>query len=105
MNWRATAFGNATNMTRLSCEARGDETLSFSWLKNGQKIPINSNGGIKVIQKFAKSTLTILSTTRRDKGNYTCKVSNSFGKDERTMTLKIRGKCRQITLPKIFLCE
>ena len=84
-------------MTKLTCEASGDNPLNFSWLKNGQKIPIDSNGRIQVIPNFFKSTLTILSTTRRDKGNYACKVFNEFGKDEKTMVLKIRGKCRKIT--------
>ena len=91
VNWQATAFGDSGNMTKLSCEASGDETLDFSWLKNRQKIPTNSNGRIRVIPKFSKSTLTILSTTRRDQGSYTCKVFNAFGNDEKTMILKIRG--------------
>lgn len=92
MNWVATAFGDAGNMTKLNCDASGDETLNFTWFKNGQKISRNSNIRIELIPKLSKSTLTIVSTTGNDGGNYTCKVFNLFGKDEKIMRLEIRGK-------------
>ena len=92
MHWLTTAFGDAGNMTQLNCLGSGDETLNFTWFKNRQKIPRNSNIRIQLIPKLSRSTLTILSTNRKDKGNYTCKVFNSFGEDEKTMGLEVRGK-------------
>ncbi len=102
MNWQATASADAGNMTKLNCEASGDETLNFNWFQSGRKITKNSNVRIQLIPKLSKSTLTILSTTRKDGGSYMCKVFNSFGKDEKTMSLEIRGKQRTRLFTEIF---
>lgn len=102
VNWVATAFGDAGNMTKLNCDASGDETLNFTWFKNGQKISRNSNIRIELIPKLSKSTLTIVSTTGNDGGNYTCKVFNLFGKDEKIMRLEIRDRPDPPDLKKYY---
>lgn len=37
------------------------------------------------------SVLTLLRVTRKDAGKYICKIFNSFGKDEKSLELRIRG--------------
>lgn len=91
-NWVNLSYGDVLNTTLLSCEASGDEAVNFIWLKNGRLVVGSSNIRLQRVPKHIKSTLTILSTARKDAGDYTCKVFNSFGKDEKNLTLKIRGR-------------
>ncbi|GFU50497.1 titin [Nephila pilipes] len=67
---------------------RGQVPLSFKWYKNGQLLKNNS----KEIQNNEKfSTLVIDSVTAISAGNYTCVVSNSFGKSSYSTLLVVRS--------------
>ncbi|XP_028412686.1 Down syndrome cell adhesion molecule-like protein 1 homolog isoform X2 [Dendronephthya gigantea] len=92
VNWISTVLVDAGNITRLTCEVTGDKMLNFTWIKDRRKILRSSNIIIEQYQKESKSSLTILSTAATYRGKYMCKVANSFGKDEKTLTLEIRER-------------
>lgn len=85
-----TTSTDAGNTTQLDCNATGNQKLIFTWFKNGQKIYVN--GRVRLNYTPTSSHLIIKRTISKDGGSYTCEVKNSFGKEEKQMTLKIRGK-------------
>ncbi|GFY47205.1 titin [Trichonephila inaurata madagascariensis] len=67
---------------------RGQVPLSFKWYKNG-KLLKNFSKEVNNNEKF--STLVIDSVTDSSAGNYTCVVSNSFGKSSYSTLLVVRS--------------
>ncbi|GFT91507.1 titin [Nephila pilipes] len=67
---------------------RGQVPLSFKWYKNGQLLE-NHSKEVHNDEKF--SALVINSVTATSAGNYTCVVSNSFGKNSYSTLLVVRS--------------
>ncbi|GIY43235.1 titin [Caerostris extrusa] len=67
----------------------GDPPFDFKWLKNG--IPVQEKTGlsIRLVDEFT-SMLTIKSLEADSNGNYTCRVSNSAGWDEKSDVLNMK---------------
>ena len=68
----------------------GDPPFTFRWLKDGHDIQQSDRLTIKVVDEFT-STLTIYKLVAESVGNYTCRVSNSVGSDEKHGVLIIEG--------------
>nr|XP_042912472.1 Down syndrome cell adhesion molecule-like protein Dscam2 [Parasteatoda tepidariorum] len=70
------------------CSVRsGDRPIEFKWKKDGQPLSVSSTVNI---QSFEDSSLLFIkSVDSGSSGNYTCIVTNSFGKDQYTATLVV----------------
>lgn len=64
----------------------GQAPFKFLWKKDGKDL---KNSDIKVFEKVA--SLTIDPVEKSSSGNYTCIVSNSFGKNTYSAVLKVKG--------------
>ncbi|XP_071041046.1 cell adhesion molecule Dscam2-like [Parasteatoda tepidariorum] len=70
------------------CSVRsGDRPIEFAWKKDGQPLPVASTTSVQSIED--SSVLIIKSVDSSSSGNYTCIVTNSFGKDQYTATLVV----------------
>ncbi|KAF8765095.1 Titin like protein [Argiope bruennichi] len=69
----------------------GSPPFNFQWLKDGQSL-ISEKGRflIQSIDEFT-SILTISDLDSESNGNYTCRVSNSAGSDDKSDSLNMRG--------------
>lgn len=74
----------------FQCEAVGRPVPTARWLKNGRELPDGSRYRIEV--KDGTYRLIIKEVWDIDAGDYTCEVSNVFGTDSATATLKVQGK-------------
>lgn len=75
----------------VSCGViKGTLPLKFKWIKNGNELMESENIKIHAIEDV--SLLAIDPVKQESGGNYTCVVSNSFGKDEYTAMLMVKGK-------------
>jgi hypothetical protein len=72
---------------QFDCSAYGTPMPHVLWLKNGQAMSEEEFGLIRNIMKMTLKDLKI-----SDSGNYTCQVTNQFGKLDRTFSLKVLGK-------------
>ena len=74
---------------RLECDAKGDEPLTVSWIKDGLKVSRNERIDIteSLTNDGVKSELSIRSAIQEDTGMFVCIAENSFGRDERTNKL------------------
>lgn len=67
---------------------KGQPPFKFIWYKNGQELKGKDNIGI--LDKV--SNLMIDPVVKQSAGNYTCTVSNAYGKNSYSSILKVRGK-------------
>ncbi|GFQ76423.1 titin [Trichonephila clavata] len=68
----------------------GDPPFEFSWLKDG--LALMDARGISVRKTDEYDSILIISKVDADSnGNYTCKVSNSRGFDEKSAMLSVKG--------------
>ncbi|EEC17786.1 titin, putative [Ixodes scapularis] len=69
----------------------GSEPFHFEWTHNGKMIV---NKASKYVRENMENiaTLTIQKVSAEDVGNYTCAVSNSFGKDSHSASLVVEGR-------------
>ena len=76
--------------TTLCTAHSGSVPLFFSWFKDGQVIPKQSNE-ITINSGDTQSILNIKKLKAKDSGNYTCSVRNAFGEDSHSIRLIVRG--------------
>ncbi|PRD20337.1 UNVERIFIED_CONTAM: Dscam2 [Trichonephila clavipes] len=69
----------------------GDPPFEFSWLKDGQPLIDLRDVSIRKSDDFM-STLVITKVNADSNGNYTCRVSNSAGYDEKSAVLSAKGE-------------
>lgn len=69
----------------------GEPPFKFTWLKDGKEVT-NLEGISTVVVDDFTSTLTIAKLGALSNGNYSCKVSNDAGIDEKYDVLRINGE-------------
>lgn len=69
----------------------GEPPFKFTWLKDGKEVTHLEGVSIVAVDDFT-STLTITKLGALSNGNYSCRVSNNAGIDEKYDVLKINGK-------------
>lgn len=69
----------------------GDPPFTITWLKDGQELASNHEISIARVDEYL-STLTIAQLGPQSNGNYTCRVANSAGIDEKQDALRMKGK-------------
>lgn len=78
--------------TAVACAViDGDPPFTFTWLKDSQELQNNQEISISRVDDYL-STLTIAKLGSSSNGNYTCRVSNSAGTDEKQDMLLMKGK-------------
>ncbi|XP_074595523.1 cell adhesion molecule Dscam1-like [Brevipalpus obovatus] len=77
---------------------KGSLPVEFEWLKGNNVFRSSSNAVVEKSQRT--SSLIIQSVTISDSGNYTCKVSNSFGSDMSTSQLIVEGPPQWLSKPQ-----
>lgn len=74
-----------------TCSVRsGSKPVSFIWSKGNRELKNSPEVSVETTNDY--SVLTISSATKENMGNYTCRVENSYGKDEYTLPLVIKGE-------------
>lgn len=68
----------------------GDPPFTFVWFKNGVKVQENKDVNIRPMDDFT-STLVLTNLGPDHNGNYTCRVSNAAGSDEKSDKLNMKG--------------
>ena len=68
----------------------GDPPFAFEWYKDDIPLKSGSSIIIKATDEFS-SNLVIVNLGPENNGNYTCRVSNSHGKDEQWDALFMKG--------------
>ncbi|GBM32190.1 hypothetical protein AVEN_136736-1 [Araneus ventricosus] len=68
----------------------GDPPFDFTWLKDGQKLVDGRGISIRYVDDFT-SSLAISKVDADSNGNYSCRVSNSKGNDEKFALLSVKG--------------
>lgn len=69
----------------------GDPPFDFAWFKDGQRLDTDHRRfSIRIIDDFTMN-LVIASVDADSNGNFTCRVSNSVGYDEKSAVLSIKG--------------
>lgn len=81
---------NIGNTARFECEIEDAPNVSFKWFKDGH--PIKESEKYRIISRFTASSLEVLSPTKSESGEYTCKASNQHGSDECSAPLSVTGK-------------
>lgn len=69
---------------------KGTPPHSFQWYKGISDV--SESKSIKIQTLGDVSIITIDPVSASDSGNYTCAVTNSFGKDKYSATLVVKGK-------------
>ncbi|XP_035214084.1 titin-like [Stegodyphus dumicola] len=82
------ALGDITEMFCII--KRGSFPVTFKWYHNG--VNLNGKQKYKIINSESSSHLSIGKIQASDIGNYTCVVTNRFGKDSGTVNVIIEGK-------------
>ena len=77
--------------TTLCAAYSGSVPLFFSWFKDGQAIPKQSNEITVNSASEMQSILSVKKVKAKDSGNYTCSVRNAFGEDSHSIKLIVRG--------------
>ncbi|GBL76510.1 Down syndrome cell adhesion molecule-like protein 1 [Araneus ventricosus] len=67
----------------------GDRPVEFQWKKDGEILEKDSNVDIQSLKD--SSFLIIESVTSKSSGNYSCTVTNTYGRDEYTSSLTVTG--------------
>lgn len=73
----------------------GDPPFMFSWYKDGVALKEQTSISIKNIDEFT-SNLAITKLGPESNGNYTCKVTNANGVDEKFDILSMKGKTQSL---------
>lgn len=81
---------NVGNVARFECETEDAPNVSFKWFKDGH--PMKEADKYRIVSRFSTSSLELLSPTKDDSGEYTCKASNQHGSDECSASLHVTGK-------------
>lgn len=81
---------NIGNIAKFECETEDAPNVSFKWFKDGHSI--KEGDKYRIISRFSTSCLELLSPTKDDSGEYTCKASNRHGSDECSASLSVTGK-------------
>ncbi|GFQ76439.1 uncharacterized protein TNCT_421201 [Trichonephila clavata] len=68
----------------------GEPPFHFTWFKDGHKLIDTLGVSIKKFDDFT-SNLVIAKVEADSNGNYTCKVSNSAGYDQKSAVLSVKG--------------
>ncbi len=95
----------------FDCSSIGLPAPSIRWLKNGQIISEEDYGLIGNIMQLNLNNLRV-----GDSGNYTCQVSNQFGKLNRTFSLNVLESLKfvdndplnqtiALNSPAVFKCQ
>ena len=68
----------------------------MNWLKDGMSLDSSSgkflfSSCVRDDSREVVSTLTIANLVMSDRGNYTCSVSNAFGRDSASAYLNVQG--------------
>ena len=74
----------------------GSQPLTFQWLKNGRELTSSSTHLIGT--SLSMATLEIPKVQEFHDGNYTCRVSNSFGSDSLSAKLEVEGTFHHFNL-------
>uniref|UniRef100_A0A3Q3MR35 Ig-like domain-containing protein n=1 Tax=Mastacembelus armatus TaxID=205130 RepID=A0A3Q3MR35_9TELE len=74
-----------TYVAKFECEIEDAPNVTFKWFKDG--LPIKDGDKYRIISRFSTSCLELLSPTKDDSGEYTCKASNQHGSDECSASL------------------
>uniref|UniRef100_A0A3P8SWL7 Ig-like domain-containing protein n=1 Tax=Amphiprion percula TaxID=161767 RepID=A0A3P8SWL7_AMPPE len=80
---------NIGSMAKFDCETEDAPNVSFKWFKDGH--PIKEGDKYRIISRFSTSSLEVLSPSKDDSGEYTCKASNQHGSDECSASLSVTG--------------
>lgn len=80
---------NIGNLAKFECETEEAPNVSFKWFKDGN--PIKDGERQRIISRFSTSCLELLSPTKDDSGEYTCRATNQHGTDECSASLNITG--------------
>lgn len=81
---------NIGNPAKFECETEDAPDVSFKWFKDGHHI--KEGGKFRIISRFSTSCLELLSSTKDDSGEYSCKATNQHGSDECSASLSVTGK-------------
>ena len=89
------SFGNKLAESKkfyLNCLlSAGEQDTAFEWFLNGQKVTPNEN--VQIVNQLEDSSmLNIRSMSLELAGEYECRVSNRFGKDSRSISVKLEGE-------------
>ena len=87
---------NIGNSAKFECETEDAPNVSFKWFKDGN--PIKEGDKYRIISRFSISSLELLTPTKDDSGEYTCKASNQHGSDECSASLSVTGKSDALLL-------
>lgn len=68
----------------------GDPPFEFTWFKDGVKVEDSRRISIRKFDEFTLN-LVIAHVDAESNGNFTCRVSNSEGYDEKAALLTIKG--------------
>lgn len=68
----------------------GDPPFKFEWFKDGKKLEDGHRIAVRKIDEFMIS-LVIEKVDADSNGNFTCRVSNAEGHDEKSALLSIKG--------------
>ncbi|GFR22308.1 titin [Trichonephila clavata] len=69
----------------------GTQPITFMWFKDGQEFRSSSKDA-SIENSPVTSALILNSVTSESDGNYTCKAKNSYGSDQHSSALKVKGK-------------
>uniref|UniRef100_A0A3B5ART8 Ig-like domain-containing protein n=1 Tax=Stegastes partitus TaxID=144197 RepID=A0A3B5ART8_9TELE len=89
-------------MAKFDCETEDAPNVSFKWFKDGH--PIKEGDKYRIISRFSTSSLEVLSPSKDDSAEYTCKASNQHGSDECSASLSVTGKSDARFLLLRWLC-
>ncbi|KAH8022254.1 hypothetical protein HPB51_023132 [Rhipicephalus microplus] len=83
-----------TEVTRMKCQATGDQPLSIAWSKGSVKLDKRTSARYEVFETLTPdgliSELVIRDTDRSDGALYTCHAQNKYGKDDRKVKLIVQ---------------
>ncbi|XP_076469525.1 neuroglian-like isoform X2 [Babylonia areolata] len=86
-------FQRKLNAT-LACIAKGDPTLKYTWLKNGEQFDVRAQGrGRRITMVPGVGSLMFSPVAEEDAGEYQCKVHNPCG-----TSLSIKTQLLQATI-------
>ncbi|KAM7308571.1 hypothetical protein ISCGN_012205 [Ixodes scapularis] len=90
----AVVTARRTEVTRMRCQATGDQPLSISWAKGSVKLDKRTSARYEVFETLTTdgllSELVIRDTDRSDGALYTCNAENKYGKDDRKVKLIVQ---------------
>ncbi|GFX61407.1 titin [Trichonephila clavipes] len=77
----------------LGCSVMdGDPPFQYRWFKDGLEVGVDGNIHSRTYAEDLISNLIVSQLDSDSNGNYTCRVSNSAGKDEHSAMLLMKGR-------------